>query len=374
MTVLFDGDVHVHYGFIWLATADDPLPVGDSRAGQSNGLCGAAIPGALNMVTGLHTGSVPLRVEALAAAPPLDDAWEDVVEVPLFAPDREYMLSAFEEFHEVTLPQVGSLRARWSAQGMDAAREADNRLDGESALDAYLLQLWPAPPAPDVVLRQTARSAAYWHEVARNSPPPPSPEHVARQAAEQQRQLEVERQARDEQDLLDSWGGSLPNPRVLALGYGRPRELAQQDRLLLDLVGAMEEPALRQLTAWICRTSCRHAGLEDADWVAPTLAALERGAPLPPPFDNSASAWDRLSAHWAAGDDEASEVTYEVSYEIGEAAGRTPLAPEAAALDAVLSTDTDDPLRAAIDALVGAGCSFDDPQDWYDEVRRHLTG
>lgn len=329
MTVLFDGDVHVHYRFIWLATADDPLPEGDSRAGQSNGLCGAAIPGALDMVTGLHTGSVPVRVEALDAAPPLDDAWEDVVEVSLFAPDREYMLAAFEEFHDVQLPQAGSLRARWSAQGMDAASEADS---------------------------------------------PPSPEHVAQQAAEQQRQLEVERQARDAQDLLDSWGGSLPNPRVLALEYGRPRELAQQDRPLLDLVGALEEPALRQLTAWICRTSCRHAGLEDADWVAPTLAALDRGAPLPPPFDNSASAWDRLSAHWAAGDDEAIEVTYEVSYEIGEAAGRTPLAPEAAALDAVLSTDADDPLRAAIDALVGAGCSFDDPQDWYDEVRRHLTG
>ena len=367
MTVLLDTDVHVHYRFLWLATADDPLPEGDPRAGQSNGLCGAAAPGALGMVTGLHTGPVPLRVEALEAAPDLDDVWEDVVEVSFFAPTPSYMLSAFEEFHELLLPQAGHLRARWSARGMDAAREADTRMDDEPALDAYLLQLWPAAPAPGVILRQTSAAAAYWHGVARSSTPPPSPEQLAQQAAERQQELEREVQARQAQDLVDAWGGTLPAPRVLALGYGRAVELGEEDRALLDAVARLDDEALRRLTAWVCRISCRRAGLEALDWVAPTLTALDRGAPLPAPFDDPSSVWDRLHAHW----DDGAEITHEVTIVVHE---RIPLAPEAAALDAVLSTRADDPLRAAVDALVGAASGFVDPQDWYDEVRRHLSG
>lgn len=33
-------------------------------------------------------------------------------------------------------------------------------------IDRYLLQLWPAPMAPDAILRQTSEHAAYWHRVA----------------------------------------------------------------------------------------------------------------------------------------------------------------------------------------------------------------
>jgi hypothetical protein len=369
MTVLFDDDVHVHYRFLWLAAAADPLPDGDPHAGQNNGLCGAAVPGALGMVTGLHTGSVPVRVEALDAQPPLDEVWEDVVEVSFFAADREYILSAFGDFHELLLPQAGDLRARWSARGMDAAREADTRVEDEPAIDAYLLQLWPSPPAPGFVRRQTSAAAGYWHGVARSSAPPPGPEQRAQQADEQQHRFEREEQVREAQDLLDSWGGTLPSPRVLALGYGRALELAQDDRRLLDAVERLDDQALRQLTAWVCRVSCRRAGLEDVDWVAPALTALERGAPLPPPFNNPGAVWDRLSEHWASG----TEVTYEVTVEVSDASTRTPLAPEAAALDALLSTDTDDALAAAIDALVGAASCFTDPQDSYDEVARHLA-
>lgn len=370
MTVLLDTDVHVHYGFLWLTAAEAPLPEGDPRAGQENGLCGAAVPGALGMVTGLHTGSVPVRVEVLDVEPPLDEAWEDVVEVSFFASDRSCLLSAFEEFHELLLPQAGDLRARWSARGMDAAREADTRLEDEPALDAYLLQLWPAAPAPGAVLRQTSSAAAYWHGVARSSAPPPSPEQVAQRAAEQQNQLERDKQAQEARALVDSWGGTLPAPRVLALGYGRAVQLGEEDRRLLDAVAALDDEALRRLTAWVCRTSCRRAGLEGLDWVAPTLTALERGAPLPPPFDEPTKAWNRLYAHWDAGADFAHEATVVVS----DHPTRTPLAPEAAALDAVLSTHTDDALRAAVDAMVGAASCFTDPQVWYDEVARHLSG
>jgi hypothetical protein len=57
MTVLFADDVPVHYGFMFLSpsTAGE-LDLSEARRGQVNGLCGAAVPGVLSLVTGLHTG------------------------------------------------------------------------------------------------------------------------------------------------------------------------------------------------------------------------------------------------------------------------------------------------------------------------------
>lgn len=246
------------------------------------------------------TAALPAcAVPAQAADPPPDNTWEDVAEVSFHAPDRSLVPSAFDDAHELLLPQAGDLRARWSARGMDAACEADTRLKDEPALDAYLLQLWPAALAPDVVLRQTSAVAAYWHGVARSSAPPPSQEEVAQRAAEQQKRIEREEQAREAEDLLASWGGTLPAPRVLALGYGRAVQLSGEDRALLDTVAVLDDEALRRLAAWACRTSCRRAGLEDLDWVAPALTALERGASLHSPFDDPRTAFDRLYAHWA---------------------------------------------------------------------------
>jgi hypothetical protein len=48
------------------------------------------------------------------------------------------------------------------------------RLDGDPALDRYLLQLWPAAWAPDAVLRQSTEAAAYWNGVAQETQGPPS--------------------------------------------------------------------------------------------------------------------------------------------------------------------------------------------------------
>jgi len=46
---------------------------------------------------------------------------------------------------------------------MDAGNTADTIVDGEEPVDAYALWFWPAPNAPDRVLRQASEVAAYWH-------------------------------------------------------------------------------------------------------------------------------------------------------------------------------------------------------------------
>lgn len=107
MAVLFDADVPVHYGFINLFGADDE-----------------------------------------------DQA--DLME-----------LTSFQDSFELRLPAVRSLRARYCASGMEAARGADSVMDEEPTVDRYLLQLWPAAPAPDAVVRLTSDIAAYWHGEAR---------------------------------------------------------------------------------------------------------------------------------------------------------------------------------------------------------------
>ncbi|NKY38624.1 hypothetical protein HGA02_03525, partial [Cellulomonas septica] len=152
----------------------------EGRGGQRNGLCGAAFPGALSFVVGLHTGSVPVRIELHDDAPPPDPDWEDVVEASVTPVEGEpYALTSFGAAEPLDLPTARSLRARWSAHGMDEAHQGGPE-DGEPPLDRYLLQLWPAPPAADEVVRCGSGMARYWHGVAERTPPPPTPEERAR--------------------------------------------------------------------------------------------------------------------------------------------------------------------------------------------------
>lgn len=178
MRTLFAGEVHVHYGQVYVesgaAPADSPLEA--AFAGQANGLCGAAAPGALFLVTGLHTGHVGFAVELHAGAPPVDDGWEEVVEVS-FAPASARV--ALVEWggaasRPLALARVG-YRVRYCATGMEAGRARDTLLAGEPPLDRYRLQFWPGPPGPDRVLKQTSETAAYWHRFARGLPSPPAP-------------------------------------------------------------------------------------------------------------------------------------------------------------------------------------------------------
>ncbi|WP_432524218.1 hypothetical protein [Kineococcus sp. SYSU DK006] len=174
MKVLFDDGLHVQYGFLHLQPSDVDFDLIDARGGQANGLCGAAYPGILALVLGLHTGTVFLRVELHEAEPALDagaEEWEDIVEVPLTITADEYGLSTFDSGAQIEAPAAGTYRARWCASGMDEAHDLTRSAD-EPKIDRYLLQLWPAALRPDSVIRQGSEQAAYWHGVAAQTAPP----------------------------------------------------------------------------------------------------------------------------------------------------------------------------------------------------------
>lgn len=166
--LLFDGHVHVHYGQMYVLSGDGVASsLHGCFSGQSNGLCGAAVPGKLYLITGLHTGDVAVTVELHDLEPTLDGSWEEVVEASFAPTSPEVFLAqwAYEAAWPLGLDSI-SYRVRYCATGMDAARAADTRLSGEQPLDRYLLQFWPGPHAPDRVVKQTSERAGYWHRFA----------------------------------------------------------------------------------------------------------------------------------------------------------------------------------------------------------------
>jgi hypothetical protein len=172
MRTLLDSEVHVHYWQIYVESGDMGVPdLEGAFVGQANGMCGAAVPYGLFLITGSHTGAVGFRVERHEAPPRLDEGWEDVVEVS-FRPARTEV--ALLDWDGQSYPldlEPTDYRVRYCASGMDEAREHDTRREDEPMLDRYLLQFWPAPPAPDRVLKQASETARSEHRHVRGLPP-----------------------------------------------------------------------------------------------------------------------------------------------------------------------------------------------------------
>ncbi|WP_067474723.1 hypothetical protein [Actinomadura hibisca] len=290
-----EGEVRVHYGQLYVVGNDGGVHgLSAAFAGQTSGLCGAAVPGFLWLMTGLHTGAVGFTVEVHEHAPELDPAWEDVVEVSFRPQTSTTFLELWggEGFWDLGLEETDH-RVRYCAQGMDEARDLDTRMD-EPQADHYLLQFWPAPPEPDRVVRQTSDAAAYWHRHARELPPPPTAaERAAAERAEAKRQARAERKRADQEERrkseLREWGGRSPTEALRAAPSAQ--SLIRYDADLVRALDAAGPGVQRGVAVFAARSAATAAGIADLDWVAPALAALAQGRPLPAPFDDR----DRMS-------------------------------------------------------------------------------
>lgn len=366
MRTVYRGELHVSHGQFYVDSrqGEDDAEAPPACAGQSNGLCGAAVPGHLFLVTGLHTGRVGLAVEVHGSAPPFEDGWEDVVEASFRPASASTNILPWGDgpLCALDLPPVDH-RVRYCGRGMDRGRQEELAvLEGGAPVDHYLLQFWPAPPAADLVVRQTSRSAAYWHRHARSLPPPPTPEE--RTAAECRRREErraAERAARERAEAL-SWGGRLPSRRLRESG-GNARGLVPLDRDLLDAVDAACPATQRSLARWAANRAFAAAGLDGVDWIKPALAALDRGERLPAPFDDPRRAWDRFFA-----DDR-------VPHTVVDAPDGCPdnLLQQAMAMPALLAAADRDPLCAALGALFAAAVTHGtDYPALFAEARREF--
>jgi hypothetical protein len=169
MTRIFDGQLYVHYGQAYVNSSENhDLYLEDAFRGQTNGLCGAALPGALFLITGLHTGGVNLTVDVLDDLPPLDDTWEEIVEVSFTPSSEKVILSDWNGQSVCDIPlREEAYRVRYCARGMDCGKEIDTYVEGEP-VDSYALIFWQGNLAPDVVVKQTSQVAAYSHNYAKS--------------------------------------------------------------------------------------------------------------------------------------------------------------------------------------------------------------
>jgi hypothetical protein len=351
--ILFDDEVPVHYGFIFVSCAEDQPDLMETRAGQRNGLCGAAVPGVLSLITGLHTGEVPFTVQWHDAEPSLDAGWEDVVEASFTTTETKLALTSFQDYFELELPFIGSLRARYCATGMDAAHQRDTRMDGEPAVDRYLLAFWPADPADDAIVRQTSRHAAYWHREAQAVRLPSAEERAAeaRARAEQERQQKERLKAAHEERL---WGGRRPSPRLRELG-GNVIAVARKHRELLDAFEALDADTQRAAARWLARQAFELAELDRLDWVRPALEALDRGLALPEPFTDTQTVFAlvrpsgelRATATLASAERPAPRRIHRPSF----------------AVPAIFGAVHPDPLQALVDAFSHSVATFNERED-----------
>lgn len=163
---VFDGVVGVLDGQLWIASAAEDIgpDMYASFAGQRNGLLGAAEAGALRFMTGKADGDIGLSAHVAENEPHLDESWEECVEAS-FSPAKPVVALFDWDGNVLTEIPLGeqTYRVRYTARGMDEA-------DSGPEMDVYGLWFWPAPAAPDAIIKQTSKSAAYWHaEMAREN-------------------------------------------------------------------------------------------------------------------------------------------------------------------------------------------------------------
>ena len=332
---LFDGTVDVHYGFIDVRDVEMVDADGDRREsyrGQVNGLCGAARSGVLNLVTGLHTGVVGFTVEGHAREPAVGDEWEDVVEVSFTNTGTTLGLYGFES-QEVFDLAPGQYRVRYGARGMDAG-QAEDTLDGDDPVDFYLLQFWPGQPSSDRIVREQSKAATAWHHANAVRP-------LAAQEQQERDRENAELQQAEDHRL---WGDRIPNARLRANDSMSRGFLEQLDLDVVFALSEVEDGVQRQVAAWAALRAMDLAGFTDLPALAPAVAALRRGEPVPPPFDTAGYMWRMFenavpptSAKVPpSGDEEQSQQNW--------------------AIAAIFETAHDDSFSAAYSALACAAC------------------
>ncbi|MEV0225229.1 hypothetical protein [Streptomyces sp. NPDC050704] len=349
MRTVYDGAMSVSYRQFYV---ESPLGFADEehvdpRVGQSNGLCGAANPGRLFLTTGLHTGHVGLTVEVHEVEPPLDEQWEEIVEVSFRPRSTETAVVPWSDspICSLDLP-VADYRVRYCGRGMDVTLDDElSVLEGGPPVDHYLLQFWPAQPTADRVIRQTTQSAAYWHDHARTLPRPP----VERIEAERRRREAEEKIVREAEWQAEAgdWGGRAPSPTLREVG-GSKLGLIPLDRDLMDAVDTVDPPTQRAIAQWAVRQALVKAELHMFNEFARAMRRLRAGEEQRAPFDDQKRAWEWFFA----------QKNLPHTFVQSLHGPQDDLWQQAMAMPALFAAAQEDPLRAALDALYAAAATY----------------
>lgn len=342
---LLHGQVHVDYGqFYVICGEDDDIDVESAFRGQVNGLCGAARPGSLFLVTGLRNGPVEITVERHPTAPTVDDSWEEVVEVSFTAVSNEVAVREWDgERYDLALP-AGDYRVRYCARGMQQGWDLETVYD-DRPVDSYLLQFWPAPACPDRIVRQTSEIAEHWHREHR--------EHTGGVVAPAAALLRVGG-AREREGIERQAGGRDANDRLSAVTIYLGDIRALDERLLYKLA-EVDDATNRAVARWAALRALTAAGLVEIPALLPAVAALRSGDRVPAPFDDEFRVVDMLGE---APQTHVEPIPRLVSEVVDD--DEDPIR-ELNALMAVVATARPNALEAALDAVVYAAIAHGGP-------------
>lgn len=170
--------MHIAEGQYEISDDDPYREFGQPGPGGASGLVGVE-PGVAVVLTGTQFGNVLMGVQAGESDPGLDTGrWDEVVEVSLVSGPGGQGLNVssggnkHEGFWQLTPPGAGSYRVRVHARGRDTGADLD--VVDDEPVEEHLVQIWPAPAAPEVVHKTTDEFGAALREYASDPGPLPS--------------------------------------------------------------------------------------------------------------------------------------------------------------------------------------------------------
>jgi len=166
------------------------IPV--QTADWSNGFTAPMSRGAL-IATGIHRGPIRVTAEALAGPPDasVDEAWEEVVEVSVYAPAGRLQVESLAGGPVPGCPLLSPSGPRWYRLRVHArGRSILHDKVAASPVEDYLLLAWPSPAADTTVLRASDHIGYALAHSDRAPTPSPAPTVTPRQQALRRRLLE----------------------------------------------------------------------------------------------------------------------------------------------------------------------------------------
>ncbi len=296
-------------------------------------------PNFVTIMTGVAYGPVSLTVEVLDCHPDDLDVfseWEVVEEatVKVSKPIRVITLDGELAPDFPKLPIIKGLNTfRVSARGRDANWD----MTVNEPTEWYLVQIWNATQ-PAAMRRLHKTDAAWSDDIVTHKtrswwdPDPAMDASMHIKYGYEQMAIWAKQQAID-------WGGRPPTDKLRGVAYAK--EFAGHDRMLVDAMARARAPKLRKIAAWAARRAYTIAGIADIEWIRDGLDALDKGTPLPPPFDapHSTRVLDAFNAE--------SRIELWTTTDAGKVA---PLAATYA-MNALTDARREEPLTAAFSAL-----------------------
>jgi len=149
------GAALVHAEYHRFQITDPQGPVADDLNPSHTGLV-SADGGAIEVITGIHTGDVHVTVEPHSQLPDPAQGWEEIAEISCHSPSGELLVTSFTD-DPADLPSLasqgpGSYRLRVHACGRD--RAVDHTMVDE-VVESYLIQSWPAAHQEPLLVKAT---------------------------------------------------------------------------------------------------------------------------------------------------------------------------------------------------------------------------